>query len=228
MQESFMNCLIIGSNASIGSAIVDQFHDNSYKVFGLNKTQQEDKKTILDYQLRIHSSENNTSTDFPKNINALVFCIGKIWGKPALAYSADEIVQCFDSNIIEIIKLLQYTIPKLSDNASVVFIGSIAASAGSFDEIYSASKSALYGLTKSLAKNTTRSIRYNCISPGLIRNTTMFDDFTPAQVKIHEDQTPNNQLVNKNDLAGIIFDICQPHWSMLNGQILDVNGGRYV
>ena len=50
-----------------------------------------------------------------------------------------------------------------------MFISSISASAGSYDEIYSASKSALLWLTKSLAKNTKNGVRFNCVSPGLIK-----------------------------------------------------------
>ena len=62
--------------------------------------------------------------------------------------------EAFDANIVVVAKFVKYLFSKLNNNSSVVFISSISASAGSYDEIYSASKSALYGLTKSLAKNT--------------------------------------------------------------------------
>ena len=109
-----------------------------------------------------------------------------------------------------------------------MFISSISTSAGSYDEIYSASKSALYGLTKSLAKNTKNGVRFNCVSPGLIKNTRMYDTFNKDEIQAHLLQTPTKQLVRSKDLAEIIFDICQPHWKSLNGQIIHVNGGRHL
>ena len=117
---------------------------------------------------------------------------------------------------------------KLNNKCCVIFIGSIAGSAGSFDEVYASSKSALNGLIKSLAKKSKNSIRYNIIAPGLIENSSMIKNFTPKEIQNHKLQTPTRELNNLKKLANISFQICQEEWSQLNGQIIDINGGRYV
>ena len=56
----------------------------------------------------------------------------------------------------------------------------------------------------------------------------MYDTFNKDEIQAHLLQTPTKQLVRSKDLAEIIFDICQPHWNSLNGQIIHVNGGRHL
>jgi hypothetical protein len=41
-------------------------------------------------------------------------------------------------------------------------------------------------------------------------------------------QTNSGKLLNEEDLAKIIFDLCQDHWNHLNGACIDLNGGQYV
>ena len=100
-----------------------------------------------------------------------------------------------------VIKFLKNYSHLLKDNSSVIFFGSISASAGSFDEVYSAAKSSLYGLTKSLAKKSERGIRYNCISPGLIADSNMSKMFTSLEMEKHIAETPIKKLVSKKYLA---------------------------
>lgn len=226
--ERQMRCLLVGSSSSISDSLSIKFKENGYKVFLANR--QNSSKSFFDINYFINAT-NELIIDKPKNlenIDVVIFCIGKIYGKSIVDYSDEEIHTSFDANIIIISKFIKLLIPRLNDNASVVFISSIAASAGSFDEIYSASKSALYGLTKSLAKKSQRGIRYNCVSPGLIEYTNMYKSFNEDVINKHLEETPISKFITINELTSILFDICQPHWSSLNGQILNINGGRYV
>ena len=56
----------------------------------------------------------------------------------------------------------------------------------------------------------------------------MFSQFTDMEKENHIKQTPTKQLNKPGHIAKICFDICQEEWSQLNGQVIDVNGGRYV
>ena len=117
---------------------------------------------------------------------------------------------------------------KLNKNCSVIFIGSISGSAGSYDEVYASSKSAIHGLIKSLAKKSRNSIRFNCIEPGLIENSSMSKKFSALEIEKHKDETPTNKLNSLEEIAKICFKISQKEWIQLNGQIIRINGGRYV
>ena len=81
---------------------------------------------------------------------------------------------------------------------------------------------------KSIATASPLKIRANAIAPGLIENTSMFNDMKLARQKFHIEQSPTKKLTNKEDLSKIILDITKPHWSNMNGAIIQVNGGTYV
>jgi 3-oxoacyl-[acyl-carrier protein] reductase len=226
--EKQLRCLLVGSSSSISDSLRIKFEENGYDVFLANRHNSLENFFEINYFINDADELIVENQNILENIDVVIFCIGKLYGKSIIDYSDKEMYGAFEANIIIISKFIKFLIPKLNDKASIIFISSIAASAGSFDEIYSASKSALYGLTKSLAKNSQRGIRYNCISPGLIEYTNMYKSFNEDVINKHLEETPINKLITINELTLILFDICQPHWSSLNGQIININGGRYV
>ena len=223
-----MRCLIVGGKSSIADEINKTFKEYEYEVINANRNLSDSGINEISFSTDDNNELFIDNLSDLKNLDAVVFCIGKLIGKSIGEYSGKEIDEVFSSNIIVISKFIRVLLQFLNYNASVVFIGSIAGSAGSYDEVYSASKSALYGLTKSLAKNSNRGIRFNCVSPGLIEFSEMYNKFTDSVIDKHRSDTPNGKLLERKALAMIVFDICQPHWTSLNGQIIDINGGRYV
>ena len=125
---------------------------------------------------------------------------------------------------------------KKFDKVNIFFVGLISesfcflipTSNGSFDEVYGSSKSAIYALVKSIAKKSKNGLRCNCISPGLIEDSTMYRQFSSTEISSHKNQTPTGELIAIDDLAKVCFDICQDEWNQLNGQIININGGRHV
>lgn len=223
-----MKCLIVGAGASIAPEISKVFRNNNYNVISVARKSSSVSTEIIRCSLNCDGSLNLSDRSLLEGFDAVVCCIGMLVGKSIQDYTDAEMEDTFTANIVTITKFIKYLLPRLNNNCSVVFLGSIAASAGSYDAVYSASKSALYGLTKSLAKNTINGVRFNCISPGLIKDTRMYETFDKGQIEMHISQTPTNQLITIQALAEMIYDICQPHWNSLNGQVLNVNGGRYV
>ena len=143
-------------------------------------------------------------------------------------FSNEKIREVFEVNSVGIVTLFKYLEEKINHSGSVLFLNSIATFNGSFDPIYASSKSSLSGFMKSMAKNTKRKIRYNELALGLIRNTNMFQQFTKNDLERHLNEIPIAEFGEATEIAKICFDICQPHWSYLNGQTIHLNGGRYV
>jgi len=54
------------------------------------------------------------------------------------------------------------------------------------------------------------------------------DESFCVDLDIHKAQINSGKLLNEEDLAKIIFDLCQDHWNHLNGACIDLNGGQYV
>lgn len=108
----------------------------------------------------------------------------------------------------------------------IVNIGSMWGKVGSSCEVaYSASKSAIEGFTKALAKELGPSgVTVNCIEPGVI-NTEMnskLDESTLAELC---DDTPVGKIGDAEELANFIFLIATEKSGFLTGQIIGFDGG---
>jgi NAD(P)-dependent dehydrogenase (short-subunit alcohol dehydrogenase family) len=68
----------------------------------------------------------------------------------------------------------------------------------------------------------------NAIAPGLVQDSAMFKNMTFDRQESHKKQVNSGKLLNQDDLAKIIYDLCEDHWSHLNGACIDLNGGQYV
>lgn len=221
-------CLVIGADSSVGYELLKYFSKQGYRALGTTRRNENLRdQNILSVNFDDPISLNEMISEVG-SIDIVIFCIGFLPGKEIREYSDDDFFDVLNSNVLLVMKVLRSLSAKINRDGVVLFMGSIAGSAGSFDEAYAASKAALVGLTKSLAKKSKNGVRFNCIAPGLIKGSRMFEDFTAEEVERHEQQTPVGKLLALEDLVRICFDISQPHWSSLNGQVIDINGGRYV
>ena len=90
---------------------------------------------------------------------------------------------------------------------------------------YSASKAAVIGLTKALAKEVGPSgITVNCIAPGLI-DTPMNGNLSPETIAELCDETPVLRIGTPQDVAQAVFFLAQDSASFITGQVLGVDGG---
>ena len=90
---------------------------------------------------------------------------------------------------------------------------------------YSASKAAVIGLSKSLAKELGPSgIRVNCLAPGVI-DTDMLSGFTTEEKDALVDRTPLCRLGKAEDVAGIARFLCTDEAGFITGQVIGVDGG---
>ncbi len=89
---------------------------------------------------------------------------------------------------------------------------------------YSASKAALVGMTRHLARNGgPLGIRVNAVAPGII-DTEMTRDFDRPDV----DDIPLRRLGTAEDVAGPIAFLCSPESAYMTGTVLNVTGGMVL
>ena len=94
---------------------------------------------------------------------------------------------------------------------------------GSCESVYSASKAALLGFTKALAKELGWSgIRVNCVSPGVI-DTPMNAHFSDAEISALRDEIPMGRIGNGEDVANAVLYLEENEY--VTGIDLPVNGG---
>jgi 3-oxoacyl-[acyl-carrier protein] reductase len=93
---------------------------------------------------------------------------------------------------------------------------------------YAASKAAIMGFTKSLAKEVaSRGITVNAVAPGFI-NTGM-TAILPDKVKeLFLQQIPLGKMGEPEDVAEAVHWLCSGGSKYITGQVIHVNGGLYM
>jgi len=93
---------------------------------------------------------------------------------------------------------------------------------------YAASKSGVFGFTKSLAKEVgSRGITVNAVTPGFIK-TDMTAEMTEDQIKPLLDSIPLGMLGEASDVASLVSFLASPQARYITGQIIGVSGGLYM
>lgn len=112
---------------------------------------------------------------------------------------------------------------------AVVNISSMwGVSGASCEAAYSASKAAVIGLTKALAKELAPSrIRVNCIAPGFV-DTAMNGTLDSEARKTFIAETPLLRAGTAQDIASAAAFLASAEASFITGQTLSVDGGRCI
>lgn len=115
----------------------------------------------------------------------------------------------------------------VSRQAGVILnVSSIWGLVGASCEVaYSASKAALIGFTKALAKELGPSgIRVNCVAPGVIDTDMNAHLDAPSRAALVE-ETPLCRLGTPEEVAEALFFLASDASSFFTGQVLSPNGG---
>ncbi len=111
----------------------------------------------------------------------------------------------------------------------IVSISSIVGQTGQAGQVnYSASKAALIGFTRSLAREVaSRSITVNAVAPGYIA-TAMTEVLTEAQKAAMLEHVPLGRAGAEADVAHAVAFLCSPGAGYITGHTLEVNGGLHM
>jgi len=109
---------------------------------------------------------------------------------------------------------------------SIVLMSSIVGITGNAGQsAYAASKAALLGLTKSLAKELgSRNIRVNAVAPGFIE-TAMTQKMPEAAKESLLKSTALGRTGKPEDVSGVVSFLCSQAAGYMTGQTLVVDGG---
>lgn len=111
-------------------------------------------------------------------------------------------------------------------SGSIVLVSSIWGISGASCEVpYSASKAAIIGMTKAMAREVAPSgIRVNCVAPGVI-DTEMNAGLDSDTVSTLCGEIPMGRLGTAEEAAQAIAFLASPEASYITGQILTADGG---
>lgn len=111
----------------------------------------------------------------------------------------------------------------------VIFLSSVVGEAGNAGQTaYAASKAALLGVTKSLAKEyASRNVTVNAVTPGYIE-TDMTAALTDEQRTAMLQGVPLGRPGRAEEIAASIAFLASEEAGYITGQALRVNGGMYM
>ena len=114
-------------------------------------------------------------------------------------------------------------------SGNIIFVSSMwGVSGGSCEVHYSATKAALIGMTKALAKEVGPSgIRVNCVAPGVIE-TDMNAHLSADDMAALAEETPLCRIGKADEVAKAVEFLAEDGSAFITGQVLSVDGGIIV
>jgi 3-oxoacyl-[acyl-carrier protein] reductase len=111
----------------------------------------------------------------------------------------------------------------------IVFVSSVVGEMGNAGQTaYAASKAALLGVTKSLAREyASRGITVNAVTPGYV-DTDMTSALTPEQREKMLLGVPLGRTAQAREVAAAVAYLASDEASYVTGHALRVNGGMYM
>lgn len=233
--------VISGGSRGLGLALVDLFLERDWRVATFSRAGTED----LEARLAAHGDRliwqavDGGSGD---DIRAFVRAVAKRWSRiDALVNNAgtgldgllalmraEDIDRVLDTNLRGAIMLTQACVKSMIKRGagSVVNISSVNGVRGhSGVAVYSATKAALDGMTRSLARELgPRNIRVNSVAPGYFESDMVGEMPEQATARIRR-RTPLGRLASPHEISEAVYFLASEQGSFVTGQVLVVDGG---
>ncbi len=234
--------LVTGGARGIGKAIVEELVANDYFVYFTyyaSKAQADELEKILNRssecvkKIRVDISKEEMVTDMfdiiskeAGKLDVLVNNSGVALAKLFTDCTLDDYNDVFGVNVFGTFLVTKYATKLMlkKHSGNIINISSIWGDCGgSFESVYSASKAAINGFTKALAKELGPSnITVNAISPGFIQ-TDMTKHYTEDVIQEIADEIPLMRLGIPKDIAKGVISLIDNRY--ITGQVLSINGG---
>jgi NAD(P)-dependent dehydrogenase (short-subunit alcohol dehydrogenase family) len=158
--------------------------------------------------------------------------------KPITQYSLETFRRVLDVNVVGVFLGMKHVLPVMlkQNKGSIINTASIAGLIGSPQiAVYSASKHAVIGLTKSAAWECTGTgVRINCVCPGMI-DSRMLSAIIEGRNAGGNAPTPHERIVERiparrlgqaAEVAAIVAFLASDEASYVSGSAYTVDGGR--
>lgn len=142
--------------------------------------------------------------------------------------SDDDIDAVFNTNLFGAMRIARRAAKSMlrQKQGRVIFVGSVVGLLGSAGQTnYSASKSALVGLARSLAREVgARGITANVIAPGFVETDMTADLADDRKVAIIS-SVPLGRYAQPSEVADVAVFLASPGAAYITGAVIPVDGG---
>ena len=239
--------VVTGGSGGIGEAIVRSFAQNGYRtVLHYHKNEKKAREIVFDLQSKgyeavclqseldsLAAAERFISQvhDNFGRVDVLINNAGVAGQKLFVDLTEEDWKRMFAVNLDTAFYCSKAVVwDMLSEQKGcIINVSSMWGQGGASMEVhYSASKAALIGLTKALAKELGPSgIRVNCVAPGVI-DTPMNAALPQGAMEELCDETPLCRIGLPEDVAASCLFLAGEGGSFYTGQVLAPNGGLVI
>lgn len=218
--------------ARSGASVVATYFTSDFEPFA------EEGQTILGIPLDATDSEQvdavmaEAAEKLGGKIDILINNAGGLLGRVVTSEMSDEhFHNVMDVNFSSTFYCTRAVQRYMPEGGRIVNLSSLAAhdGGGNGSVIYSASKAAVIGFTRGMAKELgSRNITVNALAPGFIANTTFHNTFTPDAVQqAIVAKTPLQRAGTPDDVANAALYLVSDLGSFITGEIMEINGGLH-
>jgi 3-oxoacyl-[acyl-carrier protein] reductase len=241
-------CIITGSSRGIGKGIATAFAKEGANIVISFRSQEDAAKETAEEIVEKYDAEVEiVKADVSKEeeVVEIVERTRKRFGtvdilvnnagvhKDSVVWKMDKNVweEVISTNLTGIFLCTKYVVPIMREKSwgRIVNISSVAGQIGLFGAgNYSASKSGLFGFTKTVAREVAnRNITVNCVAFGYIETGMNLRLPEEIRQKVLQ-EIPMRRFGKVEEVSGPIVFLCTDEASYITGQIIHINGGYYM
>jgi len=235
--------LVTGASRGIGAAAAREFAAAGYDVI-INYNKSEAAAESLLGEIR---AKGQSASAVKADVSAraeVLHMFGQTGGVDVLINNAgiaqqklftditeQEWDRIFNVNMKGMFNCAQAYLPYMINqkHGEIINVSSVWGISGASCEVhYSASKAAVIGFTKALAKETGPSgIRVNCVAPGVI-DTDMNARLSEQARAALREETPLGVIGKPEDISALMLFLASDKADFITGQVIGVDGGFLV
>ena len=234
------NVLITGATGGIGSSILKIFYDNNYNICVTGTNMDKLNEIEINYKGKIKCISCNLndelqienlvqqSNEYYGSTDILINNAGITRDNLFLRMKDEEWNDVININLNANFKLTKLLLKGMIKSrwGRIVNISSDAAKIGNAGQAnYVASKSAIEGLTRTLANEVaSRGVTVNCVSPGFV-DTEILETIDKKTLQNMVERIPIGRMGRIDEIASAVYFLSSEESAYITGQVLHVNGG---
>jgi NAD(P)-dependent dehydrogenase (short-subunit alcohol dehydrogenase family) len=244
--------VVTGAAGVIGTATIRLLAERGARIVAVDRREQDLQSAIKDLpaaaQALAVTADVTDENEVAEYVRAAVDKFGTIAVfynnagiegdvKPITEYPLESFRRVLDVNVVGVFLGMKHVLPVMlkQNKGSIINTASIAGLMGSPQvAVYSASKHAVVGLTKSAAwECTATGVRVNCVCPGLIDSrmlSAIIEGRNSGNAPVPNDKIveriPARRLGQASEVASIVAFLASDEASYVSGSTYTVDGGR--